>query len=106
MSTPKITRPCFSWILWRSASDSSSCLASSLHEVPSGDISVMPQAWMTSTSSASSARIIAGGAAEPPITVRRKVENFSLFDCTYCSRPSHTVGTPAEKVTFSCSNSS
>ena len=61
---------------------------------------------MVSTPSALSARIMAGGAAEPPITVRLKVENLRLLACTCCSRPSHTVGTPAEKVTFSFSNNS
>jgi hypothetical protein len=50
--------------------------------------------------------IIAGGQAAPPITVRRKVLNFSWF-CRMCaSKPSQTVGTPALKVTFSVSNSS
>jgi len=51
-------------------------------------------------------RIIAGGQAEPPITVRCSVENFSLPPATCCSSISHTVGTPAESVTFSCSISS
>ena len=75
--------------------------------MPSGDISVMPQAWMTSMpKSSSSVRIIAGGQAEPPITVRLKVLNFSSFCFTWLIRPSHTVGTPALKVTFSASNSS
>lgn len=78
----------------------------SLQVVPSGDISVMPQAWITSTPSALSVRIMAGGHAEPPITVRRNDENFRPLPCTCCSRPSHTVGTPAEKLTCSCSNSS
>jgi hypothetical protein len=51
-------------------------------------------------------RIIAGGQAEPPITVRLKVLNLRLFCFTYVSSPSQTVGTPALKVTFSDSNNS
>src|SRR5687768_6689956 len=47
-----------------------------------------------------------GGQAEPPITVRFRVENFSLFAPRWLSSISHTVGTPAESVTFSCSISS
>ena len=48
------------------------------------------------------ARIIAGGQAEPPITVRDlSVENLSLLLFRWPSRPSHTVGTPAVIVTFS-----
>ena len=35
---------------------SASCLPFSVHSVPSGDISVMPQAWMTSTPNSSSKR--------------------------------------------------
>src|SRR5438132_304632 len=49
---------------------------------------------------------MAGGQAEPPMTVRLNVENFNLFSATYVSKPSQTVGTPAEKLTFSCSNNS
>ncbi len=52
------------------------------------------------------ARIIAGGQAAPPTTVRSRVENFAPFCFRYCSRPIQTVGTPAEKVTFSVSKSS
>jgi fatty-acyl-CoA synthase len=48
--------------------------------VPSGDISVMPQPWMTCTPNWSiRVSIIAGGQAEPPITVRRKVLNLRSF---------------------------
>ncbi|MNT54545.1 hypothetical protein D3C72_1917150 [compost metagenome] len=67
----------------------------------------MPQPWMTSTSNLSiRVSIMAGGHAAPPITVRRKVENFKLFCKAWFSKPSQTVGTPAENVTFSASNSS
>jgi hypothetical protein len=45
--------------------------------VPSGDISVMPQACSTVTPNSSrNALIIAGGHAEPPITVRFIVDSF------------------------------
>src|SRR3569623_1798237 len=83
------------------------CLDCSVQGVPSGDISVMPQACTTSMPYClRSVFIIAGGQAEPPITVRRKRENFRLFCATWLSKPIHTVGTPAENVTCSCSNSS
>ena len=79
----------------------------SFDSVPSGDISVMPQAWITSMpNSSSSVRIIAGGQAEPPITVRLRVLKLSLFCLAWLISPSQTVGTPALKVTFSPSSSS
>ena len=51
-------------------------------------------------------RIIAGGHADPPMTLRVMVLNFRRFDSTYASSPCHTVGTPADSVTRSDSNSS
>ena len=78
-----------------------------VHAVPSGLISVMPQAWSTWTPYfCSNSLIIAGGQADPPITVRFIDENLSLFASVCASRPCHTVGTPAEHVTCSASNSS
>ena len=75
--------------------------------MPSGLISVMPQACSTSTPySISNASIIAGGAAEPPITAYFTVESLSLLACRYCSSANQMVGTPAAKVTLSFSNSS
>ena len=38
--------------------------------VPIGLVSVMPQEWMTAMPRFSKARIMAGGAAAPPITTR------------------------------------
>src|SRR3990167_1507610 len=49
---------------------------------------------------------MAGGQAEPPITVRLRVENLRLADCMCASIICHTVGTPAAKLTFSDSMSS
>jgi hypothetical protein len=50
---------------------------------------------------------MAGGQAEPPMTVRRIVEKLAgLLACMWASRPCHTVGTPADMVTPSLSNSS
>ena len=49
---------------------------------------------------------MAGGQAEPPITVRRMCVNFSWFCLTWLSSISHTVGTPAAMVTRSPSSSS
>ena len=78
-----------------------------LQVVPSGDISLMPHAWTTSTSKSSlSVRIIAGGQADPPMMVRLNDENRRPFCFMWLIRPSHTVGTPAENVTRSFSNSS
>src|SRR5690606_12262311 len=83
------------------------CFACRVQAVPSGDISVMPQACTTCTRRRSiRVSIIAGGQAEPPITVRRKVENRKSLVSTWLIRPSQTVGTPAEKVTPSASNNS
>ena len=41
---------------------------------------------------------MAGGQAEPPITVRVMVENLRLFASVWPRRPCQTVGTPAEDV--------
>ncbi|MCY1367927.1 hypothetical protein D9M69_548820 [compost metagenome] len=49
---------------------------------------------------------MAGEQAEPPMMVRRMVLNFKPLLVTCTSRPCHTVGTPAETVTPSDSNSS
>ena len=75
--------------------------------VPTGDISVMPQACMTSTSYFfSKVSIIDGGHAEPPIMTLRKCGSFrscaSMCDSSIC----HTVGTAAEIVTCSVSSNS
>ena len=75
--------------------------------MPSGDISVMPQACITATPYWSlKAFIMAGGQAEPPITVRLSVLNFRLLACMWPSSICQTVGTPAAMVTFSVSSSS
>ena len=44
---------------------------------------------------------MAGGQAEPPITVRLSVEKRKPPCCIWPSIICHTVGTPAAKVTFS-----
>ncbi len=74
--------------------------------VPTGDISVIPQAWIARKPSASRSSISECGIALPPITIR-----FSSGSVLFCARSmsrtaSHTVGTPAESVTRSCSHSS
>ncbi len=50
--------------------------------------------------------IMARGTAEPPHRNAR-IEEVSTSGCSirYCWMPPHTVGTPAEKVTFSSENS-
>src|SRR6185437_11024335 len=47
-----------------------------------------------------------GGQAAPPTAMRLNVDKRRLCFCMCSSTPSHTVGTPAENVTFSDSNSS
>lgn len=90
-----------------SAGDSASCAFFSVQTVPSGDISVMPQACSTSTPYTSlKALIMAGGQAEPPMTVRLSVLNLRLLACRWPSSICQTVGTPAAMVTFSASISS
>ena len=70
-------------------------------------VSVMPQPWRTSTSYASlNLAISASGIAEPPVAVRRMVENFSWLASRCAIRPCQMVGTPAETVTRSDSISS
>src|SRR5207248_1753183 len=83
-----------------------SCLFFVENRVPSGLISVMPQACLHATPySFWNASIMAGGHAEPPTTTDFSVEKRSPLSFAYASRPSHTLGTPAEAVTFSRSNS-
>ncbi len=63
--------------------------------VPIGLISVMPQAWRTSTPISTNALIMERGIAEPPQirTFRSGSVFFSAAMC--CSSISQTVGTPA-----------
>ncbi|MBV8976955.1 MAG: hypothetical protein JO261_10035 [Alphaproteobacteria bacterium] len=75
--------------------------------MPSGLISVMPQAWMTVMPYFfSNASIIARGAAEPPITTRFMSGSVLPVFSRYCSSASHTVGTAAVIVTRSVVSSS
>ena len=46
---------------------------------------------------------MAGGQAEPPMTVRFKEEKFKPFGFMWLNSICQTVGTPAAKVTFSAS---
>ena len=67
----------------------------------------MPQpCWTRIPNSSFRQRTIAGGQAEPPITTFSRVENRSPCCFMWLMRPSHTVGTPEERFTFSVSNSS
>ncbi|MOA20657.1 hypothetical protein D3C78_1411120 [compost metagenome] len=107
MSTPYTTRPCLACRARRSAVSMARCLALGTQAVPSGLSSVMPQTCSTCTSWRSwKAAIMDEGQAEPPITVRRMVEKVLPVASTWASRPCQTVGTPADRVTFSASNSS
>jgi hypothetical protein len=90
----------------RCGASSARCRAWSLHTDPSGLVSVMPQACTTCTPWRSwKDCTMAGGQAEPPMMVRRMVLNFSPLASTCASSPCHTVGTPADTVTPSASNS-
>jgi len=75
ISTPKGAHPCLT--LRAKASSRVAPAGSGLIDPtePSGLISVMPQAWRTSTPySSSKAWIIDGGQAEPPMTTALSVE--------------------------------
>src|SRR3569832_132541 len=75
--------------------------------VPSGLISVMPQAWITCTLYFfSNVSIIERGQAEPPIITRLRCGSLMLCSSMYASAVSHTVGTAAVMVTFSVVSSS
>lgn len=83
----------YAWPVFDENSASSMCYTSGL-------ISVMPQACRTDTPNSSwKAWIMAGGHAEPPITVRLRVLNLKPPALTWFSNICQTVGTPAAKVT-------
>jgi hypothetical protein len=106
MSTPCSPRPGLAITAKRSSWLAARCSGSKVQAVPSGLISVMSQACSTGAPNSSwKLRGIAGGQAEPPMTVQRMVLNFRSFAPTCADRPCQTVGTPAEPVTFSCSTS-
>ena len=67
--------------------------------MPSGLISVIPQACTSSMPRRSNASIIDGGTADPPQTSRRRVEHCRPAEERYASKASHTVGTPRLTVT-------
>src|SRR5262249_56075310 len=74
---------------------------------PVGLISVMPQAWQTSTPYTSwKVAIMARGQAEPPITTFLRYESLALLVSRCRSSINHTVGTAAVNVTQQFSNSS
>ena len=68
-ATPAGTRP---WVYRYRQASSPSAPAGGRDTEPSGDVSVIPQAWMMSMSYRSlNARINDGGHAEPPTTTSR-----------------------------------
>ena len=99
---PGTARPCFSLMRRRSSSDRAAKAGLGAAQVPRGLHSVMPQAWSTRTPySRPNASISIAGQAEPPQISRRRVSSRPPVARRCCSRPSHTVGTPAETVTLS-----
>jgi len=69
--------------------------------LPTGDISVMPQAWIVSTPYFSrKAVIIDGGQAEPPTTVRCRLSSLLPILSASFSSPSQMVGTPSASDTW------
>jgi len=69
--------------------------------VPSGLVSLMPQAWITKIPISRIRSMIARGAADPPTTMRLSfsAEASRPGVWSICARkPSQTVGTPSEKV--------
>ncbi len=102
-STRGTGMPCLArYAYWASSSSSSRCGLSRL-TVPSGLVSVMPQAWMTRRLNLSKARIMLSGAAEPPTTMRIPGTSFQRSGSfsSACRMPSQIVGTPAVAVTRS-----
>ncbi len=70
--------------------------------VPSGDVSVIPQAWMIVMPSSSKPRISASGTADPPTAIRsREARRAGLIvpARTASRTPYQTVGTAADTVT-------
>jgi hypothetical protein len=71
---------------------------------PSGDVSVIPQAWViTMPNSSAYARITVSGSADPPQTRVRSEETSPPAARRWASTPCQIVGTPAPIVTFSLS---
>jgi hypothetical protein len=68
---------------------------------PSGEVSVMPHAWMIVTPSLSNAAISDGGQAEPPTTARSSGARSCGFWSSSASRPCQIVGTAPAIVGFS-----
>lgn len=66
--------------------------------VPSGDVSVMPQAWQRRTPSLSYASIRDGGQAAPPMVTLAMEERSRGFAVTSASSPCQMVGTAAAWV--------
>jgi hypothetical protein len=69
-----------------------------------GEVSVIPQPWTMSIPWRSSRPCISPcGTAAPPHTTTRSEEVSTSLSSRYWSTALHTVGTPAEQVTFSLS---
>ena len=78
-----------------------------VQSVPSGLISVIPQAWITRTPYSSwNFWVTARGQAEPPITTRSRSGRSPPCFSRCCSSISQTVGTAALNVTFSDTSNS
>ena len=74
---------------------------------PSGLISVMPQAWITSTPYFSwNVCVMARGQAEPPITTRLRYGSLAPVASRCAISISQTVGTAAVNVTLQVSSNS
>lgn len=63
--------------------------------VPSGEVSVMPQAWQSRTPSRSYASMSEGGQAAPPMVTWVIEERSRGFAVTSANRPCQMVGTAA-----------
>ena len=72
-----------------------------LHWVPSGLISVMPQAWQTLTPCCSKPSISEREAAEPPTTMSANPSGKRPRCLISFIKPIQTVGTPQAEKTFS-----
>ena len=98
-STSGTGSPCLQRIRIRSSSGQSCIPGLSRESVPSGEVSVIPQACSIRSPCRAIPSISAGGRAEPPHTTVRTLGSLVPVFSRYCSSAIHTVGTPAATVT-------
>ena len=98
------------WLVWRCSrwgAGSASSAGFKRPKAASGEVSVMPQPWITAKPKRAMPSINEAGTADPPTTVRMGGnDQRSGSRRRASSRPSQMVGTPAVRVTPSPANRS